>query len=199
MQVIASMLASGNGSGSRRVGQREARARLGPGGAHGGRDRVGVDVDADDGGSRRADELERRAARAAGDVEHASCRARRRASGRSCATRRGRASSSARCRRRRSRGERASGRRPPARRRRRRRTACPGRDPWTRAHGRTSKTRLKGVSAARRKRREAGRLDDLADARLAGLGAEREPDLLRQRRRACRAASRSRSRRGRRG
>ena len=43
---------------------------------------------------------------------------------------------------------------------------------------------------------EAAGRHDVADPRLAGLGAEREPDLLRQRRRACTAASRSRSRRG---
>ena len=42
---------------------------------------------------------------------------------------------------------------------------------------------LNGVSAARRKRVNPPPVDDLADARLAGLGAEREPDVLRQRRR----------------
>ena len=50
-------------------------------------------------------------------------------------------------------------------------------------HGRASNTRLNGVSAARRKRLEAAGLHDVADPRLAGLGAERQPDLLRERRR----------------
>ena len=68
-----------------------------------------------------------------------------------------------------------------------------------RAYARASSTRLNGVSAARRTLREAGRLEHRPQPRLARLGAEREPDLLRQRARACTAASRTRSTRARPG
>ena len=49
------------------------------------------------------------------------------------------------------------------------------------AHGRASSTMLKGVSVARRKRVKPAGRDDVAQARLAGLCAQPEPDLLRQR------------------
>ena len=66
-------------------------------------------------------------------------------------------------------------------------------------HGLASRIRLNGVSVARRTSREAALPDHLGEPRLAGLGAEREPDLLSTGRRACRSSSRRRRRPGRPG
>ena len=165
-----------------RVGLLEAGERRSPCGARGCGDRVGVEVDADDRRARVADELECRPARAAGDVEHRRARpdaepARQRAPV----------------------GEVEPARLPDVAvvglaahlRVDARRGAVVGGVEEQPAearlghgrgrHGRTSKTEWNRVVGGAAEAGEAGGLGQLADARLAGLGAERERALLRER------------------